>query len=41
MRIMNEVWSIAKYFFYRVQVPAARGRVIPEIDSIKDDLPAD
>jgi len=23
-----------------VQVPAARGRVIPDIDSIKDDLPA-
>ena len=25
---------------YLVQVPAARGKVIPEIDSIKDDLPA-
>ena len=23
-----------------VQVPAARGRVIPDIDSIKDDFPA-
>ena len=25
---------------YLVQVPLARGRVIPEMDSIKDDLPA-
>lgn len=25
---------------YLVQVPAARGRVIPDIDSIKDDFPA-
>ena len=25
---------------YRVQVPAARGRVIPEMDSIKEDFPA-
>ena len=25
---------------YLVQVPAARGRVIPDIDSINDDFPA-
>jgi hypothetical protein len=25
---------------YRVHVPAARGRVIPKIDSMSDDLPA-
>jgi len=25
---------------YRVQVPAARGKVMPEIDSISEDFPA-
>jgi hypothetical protein len=25
---------------YLVQVPAARGRVIPDMDSIREDLPA-
>ena len=30
----------AKKITYRVQVPAARGRVIPDIDSMSDDFPA-
>jgi hypothetical protein len=30
----------AKKITYRVQVPAARGRVIPEMDSMREDFPA-
>jgi len=39
MNILRDGESVGVRY-YRVQVPAARGKVIPDIDSMRDDFPA-